>query len=180
MACVHRTESKEETNNLLETEAALRAKQISNVTYELRLTLPLEDVPYTGSLVATFDYKDAGSDVLFLDYTGKEVQQFTVNDADLVVDGKVKRDNRLYIPTNLLKSSNTVIIKYKNDFDHSGGACGDSSLPLTVLVVMLRAWGSRSPSLSCFCWLTDSSRFVSPTVVLSPHSRLPPIPGPRG
>ena len=48
---------------------------------------------------------------------------------DVKVDEKVWFNNRLYLATSLLKAgSNTVEIRYKNEFDHTGAQTRPDSL----------------------------------------------------
>lgn len=67
---------------------------------------------YKGKLSAKFDYKKANESEVFFDAITKAVSKLEVNNKEVTVDANVVKDNRIYLPKNLLQESNDVVIRY--------------------------------------------------------------------
>mgnify|MGYP000273451763 CR=1 FL=1 len=69
---------REAKRGLHQSIAVLRKKQIANPSYELSVVLNAEGTPFSGSLLARFDFAAQGSD-LTLDFSGGEVLEVLLN-----------------------------------------------------------------------------------------------------
>ena len=102
-------------DNLTRDEAVARASRVSNCTYTLRLELGEKQATYSGDITITFD--DSGTGDLQLDHRGKVLHSLVVNGHELQ---PTFSDYRIRIPGANLQPSNTVHIRYENEFDHAG------------------------------------------------------------
>jgi hypothetical protein len=67
-------------NNLTQDEATVRATQISNVSYEIKLTLTSGSPTYQGRVVVQFDFAhNPSSQPVFFDFVGNEITELVVN-----------------------------------------------------------------------------------------------------
>jgi hypothetical protein len=71
---------------------------------------------YKGKLSAKFHYKKANDAEVFLDAITKAVHKLEVNNKEVTVDSTSVKDNRIYLPKNLLQESNDVVIRYLHIF----------------------------------------------------------------
>jgi hypothetical protein len=67
---------------------------------------------YKGKLTAKFNYKKANGTEVFLDAITKTVHKLEVNNKEVTVDANVVKDNRIFLPSNLLQETNDVVIRY--------------------------------------------------------------------
>jgi aminopeptidase N len=106
-------------DNLTESEAADRAKRVSNVRYTLHLSLGSKAETYQGELAAEFDLERRGGAPLFLDFTGKEIRSLLVNGKSVAAPDWNK--HRLVLPEDLLRAEeNRVVVAYENAYSHTG------------------------------------------------------------
>ncbi len=101
---------------LTRAEAEARAARVSDVAYELSLTLPAGELEYRGETTITFSVS-ALDDPLFIDYKGQRITRLVINGNDADVD---LRDNRLWLPADRLEGRNRVTISYENRYDDTG------------------------------------------------------------
>ncbi len=96
-------------------EAVERASRVHGIHYSLAFDLSEDRSSYTGRARIDFELRP-GAAPLFLDFRGTPVR--------LSVNGKPQepdhRDHRLWLPDELLATSNRVEVEYENDFDLSG------------------------------------------------------------
>jgi aminopeptidase N len=102
-------------DTLTETEAAERARRVSDVSYELELDLRAGSDEYDGRVVARFATSDR-STPLFLNFTGSVVE-LRVNGSPVPAD---HRDHRLWLAPEELAPRMVLDIRYHNVYDHSG------------------------------------------------------------
>jgi len=107
-------------NNLLQSEAESRSKQVSNVAYTLTLSFVKGSDEYEGTCTITFEKSaEACLGDLFLDFVGKEILELVANGEKVCKEG-VFEENRVQIKDLVKPGKNTITIKYLNDFDHTG------------------------------------------------------------
>ena len=104
-------------NVLTQTEAQHRATQISDVEYELSLGLQADAREYEGEVRIGFRHARPAEET-FLDFTGKAILHLEVNGT--VVTDAVWSGHRLTLPPSLLREQNSVQVRYRNAYDHSG------------------------------------------------------------
>jgi aminopeptidase N len=100
---------------LTQAEAEARALRISKTAYTFALELTRGAPDYQGDVTIQFDCT-AGGDT-FLDFRGREITLFEVNGQAVTPEWT---GYRLTIPGASLKASNSVRIRYVNDYDHTG------------------------------------------------------------
>lgn len=104
-------------NRLSQDEAAARAARITDVRYDLALSLQPGGGDYDGDL--TIEFRDAAPGAgTFLDCTGKSINHLEVNGQE--VAGAAWESNRLSLDGALLSEQNSVRIRYTNTFDRTG------------------------------------------------------------
>ncbi len=101
---------------LTESEAISRAQRVSDVSYELSLDLAGGQQRYRGHCTAGFALQGEGS--LFLDFEGEEISELILNGS--VVESPAWDGHRLTLPPELLAPANTLSIRYRNEYDHTG------------------------------------------------------------
>ena len=101
---------------LTRAEAEARAARVSDVAYQLALTLQADELDYRGETTITFSVSSL-DDPLFVDYKGQRITRLEINGRDAAVD---LRDNRLWLPASLLQGRNRVTIAYENRYDDTG------------------------------------------------------------
>ena len=106
----------QERDILTQTEAESRAARISNCRYELDLDLVEGAATYRGDVVLTFDAVGEGD--LVLNFRGKAIELLELNGDTVSYDWSGRR--RLALPGTALQPSNTLRIRYENDYDHGG------------------------------------------------------------
>lgn len=97
--------------------AAVRAARISNVHYDLAISLPEKNEPFSGSTTITFDLKDTQNPVT-LDFVEGTVDSVTVNNKSVNVD-----HNGFFItllPNALKAGKNTVTVDYSHPYRRDG------------------------------------------------------------
>jgi len=109
-----------ETDNLTEVQARERGANISKASYRLTLDFVKGANEYKGKLTAKFNYKKANGAEVFLDAITKTVHKLEVNNKEVTVDANVVKDNRIFLPSNLLQETNDVVISYTNAYDKNG------------------------------------------------------------
>ena len=106
----------ESLNVLTEAEAQERAQQVSDVSYDLALSLNAGAETYDGELTARFSLSSP-ADGAFLECTSKTIHALTVNGEA----AEIRHErNRLYLDGASLGAENEVAISYTNDYDHIG------------------------------------------------------------
>ena len=100
-------------------ECAQRAQQLSNVSYQLLLTLNEEQSEgFSGCLKTDFTLSASALAPLYLDFQGQEISQVSVNGkACSLADVRFEK-HRIYLPMAQLKEneSNTVSLHFKNTY----------------------------------------------------------------
>ena len=104
-------------NVLTQEEAAQRVRQISEVEYDLTLSLRAGATGYEGDATLRFRHTSPSAGTV-LDFTGKEIIRLAIND-DEVTEARWAR-NRLHLPGDRLREQNIVRIVYRNEYDHTG------------------------------------------------------------
>lgn len=97
--------------------AQARAQRVSNVSYDLALKLPADNVPFSGTATINFTLSDA-SQPLTLDMIDGEVQRIVLNGSELAVD-----HNGFYItlPASALSTGEqTLAIDYTHPYRRDG------------------------------------------------------------
>jgi aminopeptidase N len=102
-------------DTLTEQEAVARARRVSGLAYRLELDLAQDAEDFRGRLVATFDAVP-GPEPLFLDFRGRVVE-LRVAGQRLEAD---HRDDRLWLPGELLGRRSVIEVDYENAFDRAG------------------------------------------------------------
>jgi aminopeptidase N len=97
------------------TEAAQRAADVHDVSYELAFDLDGERDAYDGRAIVTFSRRDATTP-LFIDFNGHP-GRLVVNGHEVVPD---HRGHRLWLPAEILGTHNRVELEYRNPFDLTG------------------------------------------------------------
>lgn len=92
-------------------QARERGANISKASYKLTLDFEKGQSDYKGHLTAKFQYKKANEAEVFFDAITKTVHKLQVNNKDVTVDAKSVRDNRIYLPKDLLQESNDIVIR---------------------------------------------------------------------
>jgi len=102
---------------LTQIEAEARAARVSQVAYDIDLSLTRGAETYRGDVTIRFDLEGAGE--LFLDFRGKRIDRLEVNGA--AVESPSWTGYRLTLPADRLAAgSNLVHVVYENDYDHTG------------------------------------------------------------
>jgi aminopeptidase N len=102
-------------DTLTETEAAERARRVSDVSYEIELDIHAGREEYAGRAIARFAVSDRSSP-LFMNFTGT-VTDLRINGVSLPAD---HRDHRLWLPPEQLSARMELEVRYRNAYDHSG------------------------------------------------------------
>ena len=100
---------------LTQAEAAVRARQVADVSYRLELDLHSGQDVYDGRAVVSFAVLDR-SEPLFLDFTGS-VTALLLDGQPITAD---QRGHRLVLPADRLGERVVLDISYQNAYDHSG------------------------------------------------------------
>jgi len=100
---------------LTQAEAQARAARVSDIAYELAISLTAGATTYRGEV--TLHFRDQAAGDLFLDFRGKHIELLEVNGAAVTPDWT---GYRLILPGSALGGENTVHIRYENDYDHTG------------------------------------------------------------
>ncbi len=100
---------------LTQQEAESRAARVSNVSYQLSISLTRGSPTYRGDV--TIHFGDSGTGDLFLDLRGRTIETLTVNGADVAPNWT---GYRLTLPGEALAPVNTVHLVYENEYDHTG------------------------------------------------------------
>lgn len=95
-------------------EAALRSTVLSNVHYDLRMTLSKQE-SYGGILIVSLNASDQCKSI-WLDFKGAKVSSVSINKTPVEV---VHKDSRIYLPT-LVQGENTVEIVFSNKYSRDG------------------------------------------------------------
>ena len=107
-----------ENSDLTWTEAKARSARVKNVAYDLHLRLVENQETFSGTMALTFDLTDHNS-TLRLDFHEGSVSQLTVNGQEIPTT--VKKKFWLEIPAAALqKGSNSVLVKYAQDYSKQG------------------------------------------------------------
>ena len=106
---------------LTQVEAEARAARLSQVEYDLDLSLTRGAEVYRGDVTLRFTLSGTGD--LFLDFRGKAIELLEVNGAAIAAPDWT--GYRLTLPASLLghtsgDDTNTVHIVYENEYDHTG------------------------------------------------------------
>ena len=103
-------------NVLTQTEAEDRAAAISDVAYDLTLSLIAGSETYDAEAAIRFSHAAPAAGA-FLDFTGREIHSLTVNGVERAARHE---RNRLYLDGADLAAANEVRVRYTNDYDHIG------------------------------------------------------------
>ncbi len=104
-------------NNLTQVEAIQRAALISEVEYDLALSLTAQTDDYEGDCTVRFQHQDPARGA-FLDFTGLEIVRLAVNEQEITeADWK---SHRLHLNGDWLREQNIVRVVYRNAYDHTG------------------------------------------------------------
>ena len=107
------------TNDLTRKQAEIRKKQVSNVKYQINLSVNKTDLDYKAQTTIFFDFKKTSEENLMIDFITKEITSLLVNGQE--VSDYNKDDYWLYISASLLNSgSNEVSINYTNTYNNTG------------------------------------------------------------
>ena len=105
-----------ELNVLTQEEARRRAAHVSDVSYELSLSVTAGSPDYRGEAVIRFAHAEPGAGT-FIDFTTAEVERLEINGR--AAEPRLER-NRLLLDGADLGAENTVRIAYRNQYDHIG------------------------------------------------------------
>jgi len=121
MATVELIDSDPKGPNLLtEEEANARASVISNVKYDLNLSIKGGSPTYEAHLTTHLDFKSTGQGTFF-DFIGKTIHKFEINGNDVTANKDIFKSNRLHLGADALKNGTNVLkFHYTNEFNHSG------------------------------------------------------------
>ncbi len=103
-------------NVLTQNEAEDRAAAISDVAYDLTLSLTAGSETYDAEAAIRFSHAAPAAGA-FLDFTGREIHSLTVNGVQRAARHE---RNRLYLDGADLAAANEVRVHYTNDYDHIG------------------------------------------------------------
>jgi hypothetical protein len=92
-------------------QARERGANISNASYKLTLDFVRGASEYKGKLITKFNYKQANDAEVFFDCISKTVNKIEINNKGVNVDNNNVKDNRVYLPKNLLQDSNEIAIR---------------------------------------------------------------------
>eukprot|EP01118_Nematostelium_gracile_P019306 TRINITY_DN8910_c0_g1_i1.p1 TRINITY_DN8910_c0_g1~~TRINITY_DN8910_c0_g1_i1.p1 ORF type:complete len:457 (+),score=83.76 TRINITY_DN8910_c0_g1_i1:61-1371(+) len=106
-------------NVLTHSEAKVRSLHVFDVTYDLELFCERGKSEYECWLTCTFQVTDTMSPI-FMDFVGRTITLLKVNGVDLTTKKGIFKLNRLYFAGTLLRPSNTVEVRYINDYDKTG------------------------------------------------------------
>ncbi|MEZ4501259.1 MAG: aminopeptidase N [Dehalococcoidia bacterium] len=102
---------------LTQIEAEARAGRVSNVSYDIDLSLTRNAETYRGDVTVRFDL--AGDGDTFLDFRGKTIELLEVNGT--AIEALSWTGYRLTLPgEHLAAGSNVVHVVYENEYDHTG------------------------------------------------------------
>ncbi len=97
--------------------AMFRSRRISNLRYDLRLSLEDSEASFSGEVIIDFDL-DPSDQPLTLDFADGSIQAIAVNGADVAID---YNDSFLTIPATALRDGqNTVHVVFMHHYSHSG------------------------------------------------------------
>ena len=117
---VHEDTSYEQKHHIALSTAEYRDKHISDVKYNLDLSLPKGDW-YTGKYHVSFTLKQKPTQDLFLDFRGIKIGHYHINGVVVNHATKVFRDHRVIMPSSMLKVGETnhvsmvILNKYRKD-----------------------------------------------------------------
>lgn len=100
--------------DLTQKEAALRSTIVSDVCYDLRITLTKQE-SYAGRLIASFKSSDACKSI-WLDFRGSKVSTVTINGTPSEV---IHKNSRVYLPS-LVQGDNIIEISFSNKYSRDG------------------------------------------------------------
>ena len=100
---------------LTELEASARARRVSDVSYDINLSLTGGQPAYHGD--ATIRFTASGDEPLFLDFRGRTIERLEVNGSRIEPDWT---GYRLVLPANVVGGQMTVRVEYVNDYDVTG------------------------------------------------------------
>ena len=100
---------------LRQSEAAQRAARVQQAEYEIVLDLVAGQSTYRSDV--TLRFASSGSDPLFLDFRGKDIERLDVNGNEVEPDWT---GYRLTLPGWALTDENVVRVSYVNDYDTTG------------------------------------------------------------
>jgi len=111
-------------NLLTEEEAKLRASLVSNVKYNLSLSLTEGNPTYEVHLKVHFNFKgesESAKNGTFLDFIGKDIHKLEANGKEFTSEEGIFKENRLHFRRDMLKDGeNTLNLHYVNDYNHNG------------------------------------------------------------
>jgi len=97
--------------------AKFRSQRISNIRYDLRLSLEDSDELFSGEVIAVFDLTSADQPIS-LDFADGSVETIAVNGVDIAVD---YNQSFVTIPAAALRAGqNTVHVVFMHQYSHSG------------------------------------------------------------
>ena len=106
-----------QASNLTQSEAEHRAALITEVEYDLALSLQADSPDYEGDCRIRFRHQDPQAGT-FLDFTGGEIERIELNDEE--IGAAAWAGHRIALPGEALREENIVRIVYRNDFDRDG------------------------------------------------------------
>ena len=103
---------------LTQIEAEARAARVSDVRYDLQISITPKSETYRGEVTITFALAEGGD--LFLDHRGKTIELLEVNGER--IESPDWNGYRLTLPGSALlaNAENTVHVVYVHDYDHTG------------------------------------------------------------
>ncbi|BFM06111.1 aminopeptidase N [Halioxenophilus aromaticivorans] len=102
---------------LSRSQAQYRAERISNVHYQLQLSLPAQNKPFNGTAKITFELADASSPIT-LDFVEGTVTSLSVNGAAVAVD---HNGYFITLPSAVLsEGEQTVVVEYTHPYRRDG------------------------------------------------------------
>ena len=107
-------------NPITQREAAIWRHFLSDVKYDLSLSL-FHQTTFTGRCIITFGLSEIPEN-LFLLFQGKEIRSYKINGINVFQNcNSLIRDQRIYIPSNLLLTGiNTIEIDYVGNYHNDG------------------------------------------------------------
>lgn len=122
-----RNSSKKVRCCLTQDYAEERSKSVSNVAYQIELSLADESEVYSGKVLIQFDFSHQGDDLsivsegqmLYLEYAGSSIKQLVINSEEVEFASLQWVDNFIALDAAKLKrKKNTIEVSFQSQFEN--------------------------------------------------------------